>query len=341
MCGNAVVAEYDRVPMILNLVKQRGFSLVELAVVLVLIGIIMTMGLKVAVSTLGNAAYSETKSKQEMIKTALIGYFRAYRKLPCPDNSAGVSSGAASATCTANPADGYGVVPWQTLGIPRDLVIDGWGNYFTYRVSNGTGGSRDWTSDSKSSPSAFDINELRNPTSALTIQELDAAGTALVTTTSKAVVVLLSHGKNGAGAKTTKVAARLPTADAGADEQTNATDSTTRFVLRPVNESSGATGGPYDDLLSFMTPQDILQPLLNEGFLKSCYAYCQLPSCPGGGLPNCPPLETASCSGTGAAPICTSGGSPTCTMGAPQCTVPGPGCPATGIPIGSPTTTCS
>lgn len=336
MCGNAVVAEYDRVPMILNLVKQRGFSLVELAVVLVLIGIIMTMGLKVAVSTLGNAAYSETKSKQEMIKTALIGFLRTNGRLPCPDNSAGVASGAEPASCNANAADAYGVVPWQTLGIPRDVVIDGWGDYFTYRVANGTDGSKDWTTKA-----GFDINELHKSRDALTIQELNADGTALVTTTSKGVVVVLSHGKNGAGAKTTKVAARLPTADAGADEQTNATDSTTRFVLRPVNESSGATGGPYDDLLSFMTPQDILQPLLNEGFLKSCYAYCQLPSCPGGGLPNCPPLETASCSGTGAAPICTSGGSPTCTMGAPQCTVPGPGCPATGIPIGSPTTTCS
>ncbi|PKO86088.1 MAG: hypothetical protein CVU18_16755 [Betaproteobacteria bacterium HGW-Betaproteobacteria-12] len=54
--------------------QPQGFTLVELAVVLVLIGIVTTMGLKMVTATLGNAAYSETKSKQELIKTALIGY---------------------------------------------------------------------------------------------------------------------------------------------------------------------------------------------------------------------------------------------------------------------------
>jgi prepilin-type N-terminal cleavage/methylation domain-containing protein len=54
--------------------QPQGFTLVELAVVLVLIGIVTTMGLKMVTATLGNASYSETKSKQVLIKTALIGY---------------------------------------------------------------------------------------------------------------------------------------------------------------------------------------------------------------------------------------------------------------------------
>lgn len=311
----------------------QGFTLVELAVVLVLIGIVMTMGLKMVTSTLENASYSETKSKHELIKTALIGFLRTNGRLPCPDNTgaAGLASGNEASLCNAAASDGYGVVPWITLGIPRDSVVDGWGNYFTYRVANGTGGSKNWTSRTVT---PFDVNELRTPTAALTIQELDAANP----TTTRAVVVLISHGKNGFGAKTTKVGDRLPITDAGTDEAANGTNLTTTFVLRPVNESPGAPNGSYDDLLTYMTPQDLLQPLLNEGTLKSCYAYClTAPSCSGGGIFSCT-TGAGYCNGIGAS--CTASGTPSCSIGAPQCVLPGTGCSATAIPIGNASTTC-
>ena len=256
--------------------RSRGFTLVEIAVVMVLIGIVMTMGLKMVVSTLENASFSETKSKQERIKLALLGYLRTNGRLPCPDNSVGdttVATGIETSPCNTAAADGYGVVPWQTLGISRDSVIDGWGNYFTYRVANGMT-LKNWTAKTDAA-THLTVNELKTPTAALLIQELDAAGTALSPTIANAVVVILSHGKNGFGAKTTKVVARLPTADiAAGGEMTNATVGTAAFVLRPVNDVTTAFNGPYDDLVTYMLPQDLLQPMVTEGTLKACVAYC-------------------------------------------------------------------
>lgn len=256
--------------------RSRGFTLVEIAVVMVLIGIVMTMGLKMVVSTLENASFSETKSKQERIKFALLGYLRTNGRLPCPDNSVGdttVATGIETSPCNTAAADGYGVVPWQTLGISRDSVIDGWGNYFTYRVANGMT-LKNWTAKTDAA-THLTVNELKTPTAALLIQELDAAGTALSPTIANAVVVILSHGKNGFGAKTTKVVARLPTADiAAGGEMTNATVGTAAFVLRPVNDATTAFNGPYDDLVTYMLPQDLLQPMVTEGTLKACVAYC-------------------------------------------------------------------
>ena len=335
-----------KLKMVHKMKSLRGFTLVEMAIVLVLFGIAMSMGLKMVTANLDNAAYSATKSKQERIKLALIGYLRTYGRLPCPDYVvATVATGAeATPSCNAAPTDGYGIVPWQTLGIPRDAAQDGWGNYFTYRVANGTAGSKNWTSKTVGTP--FDINELTTSTDALTIQELNAAGTALVSTSSKAVAIILSHGKNGFGAKTVKVAARIPATTAvgaGTDEITNATSGITTFVRRPVTEDPATVGGAYDDVVTYMTPQDLLQPLVTEGTLKTCKAYCpiypQVLSCSTGSLRCTDSHASYYCAGSGPACTsdtiyCTSGGTPQCLPASLA------GCSATGTPVGNPSPTC-
>lgn len=285
---------------------KKGFTLAEMAVVVLLIGIAMTMGLKMVTATLQNTAYSETKSKQERIKIALIGYLRTNERLPCPDSKA-TPDGNESATCNANATQGYGVVPWLTLGLSRNDVLDGWEHYFTYRVANRRPPAvvKDWTTTTNPGTS-FDIAQLTQPDNALTIQELNSTATALVDTSTQAVVVILSHGKNGFGAETIKGnnVTNPPAANLG--ESTNNTANTAIFVKRPYTDSATAFNGPFDDLVDFMTPQNLLQPLIDEKSIKACAGYC----------PECP------------------------TPPAPGSNKPGPGCSATDIPIGLTTTTC-
>lgn len=322
--------------MKLDAPKISGFTLVELAVVMMIIGIVMTMGLKMVNASLDNVSFSETKAKQERIKLALLAYLRTNGTLPCPDNSgnAVVATGVAAGSCDANAAAGYGIVPWQTLGMSRDEAIDGWGNYFSYRVANGVA-SKNWTS--KIVPANdITINELKLPSNALTIQELDSAGTALTNTTQTAVAVLISHGKNGFGAKTVKTALRMPVTDAGTGEITNATVGSATFVLRPVNEATGAFNGPYDDLVAYMQPRDLLQPLITEGTLKACVAYCSASitsSCSAGILgDNC----TCTAAGVAGTPAPCSGACSTCTQQpvAANCIPIGP------LPIGATPANC-
>lgn len=311
--------------------KSEGFTLVELSVVMVLIGIVMTMGMKMLNATLDNAAFSETKIKQERIKTALISYLRTNGKLPCPDNAAGVATGLESTPCATNQNDSFGVIPWQTLGIPRDAALDGWGNFFTYKVVNGIGATKNWTSKTLANP--FSITELRNPSVGLTIKELNATSTALVDVTTSGAVGIVSHGKNGFGAKTSKAATRVPTDDAGDGEKTNADSTGTTFVVRAVTADPAAFNGAYDDLVAFMSPQDLLQPLLNEGTLKACPAYCASVVSSVCSVA----LETCSCP-NGVGVVGTAG---TCSGTCGVCTLPTPPClTAIQIPIGLSPVTC-
>lgn len=59
-----------------------------------------------------------------------ISFLRTNGLLPCPDNrgNAVVATGEAVSPCNLTAADGYGIVPWRTLGISRETVVDGWGS---------------------------------------------------------------------------------------------------------------------------------------------------------------------------------------------------------------------
>lgn len=336
-------------------------------------GIAMSMGLKMLTASLNNAAYNDTKTRQEAIKTALISFLRTNGRLPCPDNTAGVATGVEAAACTALATNGYGVVPWQTLGLSRDTAQDGWGNLFTYRVANFTPAipptviavgaltppllrlsapsRQNWTSATANGP--FDITSITNAAAlpahqTFLIQNRDPAPGPNAESRN-AIVVLISHGQNGFGAKTVKVAARMPTGGAGADELLNATAASLTFVRRAVTQDPAAPGGAYDDVLTYMSPQDLLQPLVTEGTLKSCVGYCLPafnPTCTTGVFSCTPPAGAVGvCASTGAAPTCTLGGIPSCTLGGtPQCLSPTPpaaGCvPATAPPVGTTPATC-
>lgn len=243
---------------------------------------------------------------------------------------------------------------------PCERCSTGWKGFFTYRVSDNNSAAsspatpavpraqnsnQNWTI--KTGAGAFDIASLNSPTTggflSLQIDQRDSAGT-IATIAYNAAVVIYSHGKNGFGAATVKGMTNSP--PVGADEIINNAAGTTRFISRDITDSSVATGGAYDDIVAYLTPQDLLQPLVNEGTLKTCVAYCPFtfnPSCTSGTFSCTSSSGTGVCANSGAPPTCTDGSTHCTSSGTPQCLAPTPpttSCAATGIPIGSATATC-
>ncbi len=256
-----------------------------------------------------HSAYSDTRSKQEAIRTALIGYLRNNRRLPPADTNLPPDG--------TMDAGGWGVLPYRDLGLPRDAVLDGWGNYFSYRVSN-TGASTNWTLTT-----GFNLASYTAPPIAITVN--DAVGQL----TDRAVVVIISHGKNSFGAATTRGTSRITPTAGVATEDTNAVNGTTYNQLDP-NPQAG-----YDDVVTYMTPADLWKPLIDDGTLKGqCQAYCV-------------PAVTATCTAGGGICTCTAEGvvgtlvAPCTACGTCAKTNTGTNCNATNIPIGvTPIATC-
>jgi len=173
---------------------HKGFTLVEMAVVLVIVGL-MLGGMMIPLSAqMDRQKAFETKKRMEEIKEALIGFAILHGRFPCPSTVVDPSNagfGVEDAVCppaTAPTQDGY--LPWKTLGVAE---TDGWGvtqasatggmvGYWRYRVDRNYFG-------------LFNLGTAF-ATDALKVQ--DSAGNSLTTTTERPVVIVISSGKDNA-----------------------------------------------------------------------------------------------------------------------------------------------
>ena len=112
---------------------QSGFSLIELAVVLVIIGLLVGGGIAALDTTQTQARRSEQQRTLAHVREALYGFAMSEGRLPCPDDPAapdGLEDASGSpATCDR----GRGVLPWADLGVGRR---DAWGFPHYYAVTD-------------------------------------------------------------------------------------------------------------------------------------------------------------------------------------------------------------
>lgn len=182
-----------------------GFTLVEMAVVLVIVGL-MLGGLLVPISAqMDIEAFRKTNTSLDDIKESLIGYAIINGRLPCPASSTsnGIEEPVGGTTCT-HPYDGY--LPAATLGItPVDsngYALDGWSgntsNRIRYAVT--TANSQAFTTAINSLSLAPDLHVCASGAS-ITATACDAS---VATLSSTAVAVIFSLGKNaGSGGTST------------------------------------------------------------------------------------------------------------------------------------------
>ena len=115
--------------------RQTGFTLIEIAIVLVIVGIIISVAATVLPSLIQSAKIKKARAILDKTDYALQGYIIANGRLPCPDTSGdGMEnriSGAnppADDTCTAYAGD----LPYLTIGLSSGN--DNWQNAIRYGV---------------------------------------------------------------------------------------------------------------------------------------------------------------------------------------------------------------
>lgn len=178
------------------LMKRSAFSLLELAISLLVVGIVAGVALSLRQSSDNSECLIETKLQLETIQSALDRFITANDRMPMPASRlVGVESPTfgrepkTPAELTAARLDSasgvtFGALPFQALGLQPSYAGDCWGNKFTYGVT---------TALTSSSPTGGFLD----PTVSGAITVKSDTATVL---TSQIAYVVLSHGRDAIGA---------------------------------------------------------------------------------------------------------------------------------------------
>lgn len=107
-----------------------GFSLVEMSVVLLVLGVLLASVLGPLRVQWQSERLRETRTRLDAAESALLGFVLQRGRLPCPADPTLVGSSAGLEDCGRE----QGTLPWQLLGIPE---ADAWGRRWLYAVSPG------------------------------------------------------------------------------------------------------------------------------------------------------------------------------------------------------------
>lgn len=258
---------------------ETGFSLVEMAVVLAIIGLLLAGMLLPLSAQIEQQNTNETLRRLDMAREALLGFATTNRRLPCPATATGLGVEAISTafapgggTCSL-PWTGY--IPAVTLGLlpvnSSQLFVDAWGNPIRYAVTDfstafsvsGTAGTRPFTStdgiravyNATSLTTLLPDLRVCDTTTGITGSGATADCPAANQLTNNAVAVVFSTGKN------------TPTGGTGAHELANVNPTGDRvFVFHTPNPST-ATGGEFDDIVQWVSPYLLYNRMIVGGAL--------------------------------------------------------------------------
>lgn len=255
--------------------KNLGFTLVEMAIVLLIIGLLIGGLMQPLSSQIDASRNKDAQNQLNTVQDALYGFAAANGRLPCPATVASNGSEdpvvpVASGACTA-PYGGF--VPGRQLGLsPIDTsgrLLDSWGNPVRYAVATLQSGVN-YVVTLQDGIKAIGIPTfngiVNNPPAANTLLLVCASSTGITTTTcgagngltSNAVAVFYSTGPNGGSG------------GSGADEAQNPNPtggSVNPFFVSHARSGAGATNGEFDDIVQWIPSNIFISKMLTAGRL--------------------------------------------------------------------------
>ena len=267
--------------------KEAGFTLVEVAIVMIILGALIAGISAFFVSRVKEINLVETNDKLATVDDALQAYLKINGFYPCPapnnaqpetanfGRSVDCSSAAVAGETEDDPSNRtvwdptsgapadtdirIGSVPTRTLNLPDDYAFDSWGRRISYAVSETLAMAGQYNRDH----------------GGVTI--VDSNGFSVTTPNDGAHYVLLSHGESGMGGVPRNGGARLEDCTTTTELDSENCDDDSEFIdTIQASDQSGAAF--YDDLVFRNVSNFVTTP-------AGAVVAFDLPSCPSGWAP--------------------------------------------------------
>lgn len=240
---------------------QAGFTLIELAIVMVISGFLISLLGSALVSYTKKNKIKTTEFRMEKIEEALEQYLNINGRYPCaasrflgPDDTNFAEQ--QTTNCRGGPVLAgtvrvpgqlgssplnsvrIGAVPTRTLNLPDEFIVDAWGNKFTYAVT-----------ETQATIVPLDPNQSYAADGGR-IAVRDGVSNTVVFPANSAHYVIISHGITGNGAYPLGAATTPSVVCGAAADSLNCNDASSIFRTTLVNSDVG-NASFFDDYVRF------------------------------------------------------------------------------------------
>lgn len=248
--------------------RQRGFTLIELAVVIAVVGLLAAGAVTSFSAIRTNTKIKETRRVMNTAELLLQGFLASENRLPCPaeldsvpsDSDYGLEARSSGVCAGALEVGGtnlfWGAFPAKSVGATVSDMADGWGSRLFYMV-NGDAAEDD----------ALTSTDWTEGDSIVLWDDIARDSDAEVIT--NGVVAIMSSGANANGGYPVTSGTPFDNPPAGADgerENLNLDGDDGGFVT--LNYSTDPND-PFDDVVRVFTEDDIVLPLALNGVVST------------------------------------------------------------------------
>ncbi len=246
----------------MNKTTLPGFTLIEIAIVICIMGILSGLGLPLFNQYIKQKRTQGTEDHLEKVIHSLSTFVLTHKRLPCPADPTATSNekGIEQEACLYNKTF-RGIIPYRSLGIPEKIAKDGYHNWITYAVSlDLTSLELKYLNQPDSTvPLTAVFCEVKKGENELIVKNAD--NISVIDSASDMIAfVLISHGQSGQGSFDENGKTR---STSSSDKITNAT-STQTFIDKPLNLSKENL---FDDVVKWVTRDNLMAFYGN----KPCY----------------------------------------------------------------------
>ncbi len=264
--------------------RDAGFTLVEMAIVLVILGFVLSALLLPLQAQREQVFQAQTEATLENARQALLGFAQSRGRLPCPATVA--SNGAelplGGGACTQQ----VGFLPAATLGIqPTDaqgFALDGWNNRIRYAVTQNSSAvivnpaTPDFTSniaDNVATPLVNEADGMNAVGITNLTPDLRVCLNAVVITAvaCSSAVPEVNYSINNAVAVIYSLGATGAQAIGGADETANLNDADANGIIDDgvfvSHGPVGTVGNEFDHIVTWISPFVLYNAMIQAGQL--------------------------------------------------------------------------